>query len=239
MCFETSLTEAASNSLNAVHFLAAFAITVLLFGFFTGIQVLYVKRRRQREAVVTPSSSSARSMSETIRKSLPSRLFLSGLLALLVLVLQQTVWSSRTLKDDGDDDNNNNDTDKSGVDWWIIFLFVDGVVVALMLIAMNHILYWSYCHANRDGPPCDETVAVSECDEEEFDFDKGMGQNDLATSDGMMDQEGYTTVDEELIDQGVLTATSIQLGAVDLPRVARLDEDGPDETLYLNDTAEP
>ena len=226
MCFETSLSEAGSNSLNAVHFLAAFAITILLFGFLTGIQVIYVKRHRQRERALVLSFSRSRSMSQIIRKTLPSRLFLSGLLALLVLVLQQTVWSSNTRHDDAVDDDG---ADQS-VDWWIIFLFVDGVLVALMLIAMNHILYWSYCHPNRDGPPCDETVAVSECDDDEgdeCDYDKGIGETELPPSDPMsvvVDQGDLATISEEMKDQDAITEAPIQVDGIDAPSVARLDD---------------
>ncbi|GKY92562.1 hypothetical protein MPSEU_000226400 [Mayamaea pseudoterrestris] len=159
------------SSENALDFLAAVAITVLLFGGVTTAFVLRWKHERSRHQEQTLSSSrTTQTMRKLLHETLAVRLFTSGLTALLVLILQHHIWRASY---PSDDDNSDEDDYQEGFNFWKLFLYVDGVLVALLIIATSHMVHRNYC--SKSNRRDDDTAALSDYDTDNDDKDHQRG----------------------------------------------------------------
>ncbi|GKY99553.1 hypothetical protein MPSEU_000909600 [Mayamaea pseudoterrestris] len=139
------------------------------------------------------------------QKTLTMRLFFSGLMAWLILILQQRVWGSSILHDDDD-----YELEYPNFDVWTMFLYFVGVVLALLLVAMIHVSYWNHCSRCEDDDdeqtnidaatfannPCDDTVAMSDVDDKEG-FAMDDSDDDEGDDDGNEDATAAAAGDVE------------------------------------------
>ena len=163
------------DKIDAFHFLAALAVTLLVFGFLTGLLWLSCRHRQRR----------IHSRRGTPRQgSFTSRLVCSGIVSLVVLILQQTLWGSSILRDD-----DYYEEEYPNYDLWIVFLYCNGVAVALLGIAGMHCLCSKHSSSDGSGEedelewdqpdalsPCDDTVATNESDSYLFDEESGRNE---------------------------------------------------------------
>jgi hypothetical protein len=165
----TARRLASSPSESAANFLEAFAMTVLFFGAFTAFMVLWIKiqRRQHQRASRIRHGRPLPSMQNILQDSLGVRLVVSGLMALLILIAQRWIAEPAV-----DQDDNYDDDEQSNL--WIAFLYVDGTLVALLILAVIHTLYWSYCKTHSGD---DATAAMSDvdCDDEVFEMNSDQG----------------------------------------------------------------
>lgn len=166
--------SSSSSSTTAVHLLAAVALTIIVFSALTILLLLLVlhrqrSRRAQNERTSSTPGSTHQplpSVKDAMQQTLAVRLFFAGMATMVILLLQQ-MWGSPSRRNNPEDaDSTSAHAQSLSYDMRIMLLYMCGILAALLVIALNHVLYWNYCRRTLwSSPPCDDTVAESVEDE--------------------------------------------------------------------------